>query len=91
MKQITLAYPWTDGDGTRHEPDTTLELDDLTAKQLVQDGKARPVAPAAFDPAEHNVDDVLAHLATVDDAERERVLAAEQAGKARTTITNSEG
>lgn len=88
MKKITLAYPYTDGDGTTHEPDTTLELDDVTARRLVQDGKARPVE---FDPADHNVDDVLAYLATADGAERERVLAAEQAGKARTTITNSEG
>lgn len=39
-----------------------------------------------FDPGEHSVDDVLAYLESVDEAETERVLAAEQAGKARKTI-----
>jgi hypothetical protein len=51
MKKVTLAYPYTDGDGTTHEPDTTLELDDVQAKRLVQDGKARPAdEPAQVDP-----------------------------------------
>lgn len=40
----------------------------------------------AFDPAEHNAVDVLAHLADADDTERARVLAAEAAGQARATI-----
>ncbi|MFE6079977.1 hypothetical protein [Streptomyces virginiae] len=41
---------------------------------------------ALFDPGEHNVSDVLAHLAQADDDERARVLAAEEAGEARATI-----
>lgn len=49
-----------------------------------------PPAPAgggpAFDPGEHNAPEVLAYLADADEAERERVLAAEAAGKARKGI-----
>lgn len=41
---------------------------------------------AEFDPSESNIDEVKAYLATADDAERERVLAAEEAGKARKGI-----
>lgn len=41
-----------------------------------------------FDPTAHNVDDVVAYLAGTDDAaEHARVLAAETAGKNRTTVT----
>lgn len=40
----------------------------------------------AFNPSDHNVDVVLAHLADADEAERNRVLAAEQADKKRSTI-----
>jgi hypothetical protein len=43
-------------------------------------------APSTFDPGEHTVDDVLAHLADADDDERARVLAAEETGKARKGI-----
>lgn len=43
--------------------------------------------PTAYDPADHKVDEVVDYLAAADDAERERVIQAEAAGKARTTIT----
>lgn len=57
-------------------------------------GELRTLAPlaqtggegAAFDPGEHNAPEVLAYLETADEAERERVLAAEAAGKARKGI-----
>ncbi|MER5912321.1 hypothetical protein ABT124_17955 [Streptomyces sp. NPDC001982] len=42
--------------------------------------------PAPFDPAEHNVADVLAYLGTVDRDEALRVLDAEAGGKKRSTI-----
>lgn len=45
-----------------------------------------PGAAAPFDPAGHNVVDVLAYLADADEDERARVLAAEAAGEARATI-----
>lgn len=46
-----------------------------------------PTEPAeAFDPADHNVVDVVAYLADADEDERARVLAAEAAGEARATI-----
>ncbi len=40
----------------------------------------------AFDPNKHSVAEVQAHLESADEAERERVLEAERAGKARTTL-----
>lgn len=43
--------------------------------------------PTLFDPADHKVDEVTDYLAAADDAERARVIQAEAAGKARTTIT----
>lgn len=39
-----------------------------------------------FDPSEHTVEQVEAYLETADDAERERVLAAEKEGKARKSL-----
>ncbi|MFF1790755.1 hypothetical protein ACFVX9_30360 [Kitasatospora sp. NPDC058243] len=41
-----------------------------------------------FDPNTRSVEEVLAHLADADADEQARVLAAEAAGKARTTITS---
>ena len=52
-------------------------------KPLKSSAAARP---AGFDPAEHNVDEVLAHLAGADDAEVERVKTVEAGGKGRSTI-----
>jgi trigger factor len=49
-----------------------------------------PTAMAAGDdPAAFTVAEVQAYLAGADDAEKERVLAAEAAGKNRSTITGS--
>lgn len=42
--------------------------------------------PAAFDPAAHSVAEVQDYLATADEAERDRVLAAESEGKGRSTL-----
>lgn len=39
-----------------------------------------------FNPDEHTVDEINDYLATVDDDERERVLAAEREGQARKTV-----
>ncbi|WP_224275817.1 hypothetical protein [Streptomyces sp. LS1784] len=62
-------------DGVRYRPE------DAPARP------AEPEAPAAlFDPGEHTVAEVLAHLADAADAERVRVLAAELADKARKGI-----
>lgn len=44
-----------------------------------------------FDPSAHTVTEVNAHLETATDAERARVLTAEQAGKARLGILNTWG
>lgn len=41
---------------------------------------------AAFDPSDHTVDEVNAYLADADEAERQRVLDAEAAGKGRKTV-----
>ena len=49
------------------------------------DDSARETATSAdqFDPADHNVDEVWEYLESADDAERQRVLAAERDGKNR--------
>jgi hypothetical protein len=44
--------------------------------------------PAAFDPGEHTVVEVNAHLDAADAAERERVLDAELGGNARAGVLN---
>lgn len=52
-------------------------------------GDPRPAgnAPdASYDPGEYTVRKVNDHLATVDDAERDRILKAEKKGKARAGI-----
>lgn len=47
-----------------------------------------PLKP--YDPSEHNVDEVVAHLAEVDEDEQVRIMTAEEAGKNRVTITGWE-
>ncbi|MEU1596201.1 hypothetical protein ABZ468_25915 [Streptomyces sp. NPDC005708] len=52
-------------------------------------GEKRDLTPRApFDPAEHNVKDVIAYLSTVDRDEALRVLDAEAGGNKRSTILN---
>jgi len=43
-----------------------------------------------FDPSEHTVEDVETYLETADEAETDRVLAAERAGKARKGIVGDD-
>lgn len=52
-RTVELAYP-LDVDGTRHEPDSTVELPAEKARLLVQDGRARWAdnTPAQPGPAE---------------------------------------
>jgi len=49
-----------------------------------------PADAEVFDPGEHNAPEVLAYLETADEAERERVLAVEAAGKARKGIVGDQ-
>lgn len=69
--------------------------DEVPAENVEKHGWADGVAEEAsqitglFDPSDHNVDQVLAHLATADEDERDRVLEAELAGKARTGILDA--
>jgi hypothetical protein len=65
---------------------------------LAQPGAAEPAGASASepkamaagdDPADFKVEEVQAYLAGADDAEKERVLAAEAAGKNRTSLTGS--
>lgn len=91
--KITLAYPYTDAARVEHEPDETIEVPDREGKRLIRDGLARPAvveesdpgqpAKKLFDPSAVSTNRVLSYLAKADDAERERVLAAERDGKAR--------
>lgn len=63
-----------------------VDLDTPTTDQLRDQGL---IGGPEFDPAEHNVDDVVAHLASAGPGERDRVLAAERTGKARAGVLNS--
>jgi hypothetical protein len=45
--------------------------------------------PGVYDPSLHSVAEVTAHLKVADDAERDRVIAAERAGRNRPGITGS--
>lgn len=54
-----------------------IDLDDPAAAEL---------GAVVFNPAEHKVEDVLAYLADADEAERDRVIAAEAEGQARKSI-----
>lgn len=49
------------------------------------------LAAGTFNPAEHKADEVVEHIQTADEAEAERVLAAEKSGKARKSVLNAEG
>ncbi|MBP5890640.1 hypothetical protein [Streptomyces scabiei] len=58
-------------------------------RALAEPEPEKPEEPAPaplFDPSEHDAPGVLAHLATADETETARVLAAEAAGKNRKTI-----
>lgn len=46
---------------------------------------------AEFDPGTANVDEVLKKLEKADEQERQRILAAEKKGKARSTVLNAYG
>jgi hypothetical protein len=57
------------------------------AEQPEEPAQAEKPAPQSlFDPSQHDAPTVLAHLATADETETARVLAAEAAGKNRKTI-----
>lgn len=56
-----------------------------TNSAVVGSSNAESVGAEGFDPAEHTVEDVLAHLEAHPD-ERDAVLAAERDGKARVTL-----
>lgn len=59
-------------------------------REMVRSPRWHPVEddpePTGFDPGRHSVREVRTHLDNADAAERERVLAAEANGKARSSI-----
>jgi hypothetical protein len=61
-------------------------------EQVVESGSPEPAPASApksdvFDPSDHSVVEVREYLAQADDSEKERVLASEASGKARTSLT----
>lgn len=77
------------------DPDTPTS--EQERRQAINEARRGTPAPApaaetptpggpAFDPSEHNADDVAAYLASAGPEERERVLAAERSGKARKSL-----
>jgi hypothetical protein len=64
-----------------------------TEQATADPGEPRALTPPTettpFDPSEHQAPEVLAYLKNADEAERQRVLTAEAAGKKRKTIIDS--
>lgn len=78
------------GENGSEEPEETSEdeaEDDEDDEDILGDSDEDEGKP--YDPSEHNVDDVVKHLASASDAEKSRILAAEASGKGRTTILNA--
>jgi hypothetical protein len=74
-------------------PDGILEIPDAVWAQHAWPEsvwQAIEVPRKVFDPADHTVAEVNAHLEKADDDERARVLAAERDGKARTGVLGSD-
>lgn len=79
-------------------PDEKAPSDEVQALYLKSFETPAPAAPVTesptgvplslYDPSEHNVQDVLAHLSTADENEQLRILQAEELGKNRVTITS---
>lgn len=90
----TLHVPLADKDVA---PDDILEVSDPTflahewpeTVWFVVEAPPRPV-DAAFDPSSATVDQVNAYLADANGEERDRVLAAERAGKARVGVLGTD-
>ncbi|MCI1896359.1 MAG: trigger factor [Ancrocorticia sp.] len=69
------------------EPRADAEGEESTpAEEKTAADEDKDAAEQPFDPANAKVDEVLAYVANVDDAERARVLEAEKAGKARKSL-----
>ena len=39
--RIQLAYPWTAPDGTEHDPDDVVEVDEMESRRMITEGRAR--------------------------------------------------
>ncbi|WP_086746198.1 hypothetical protein [Streptomyces scabiei] len=63
---------------------------DAPEEAVESEESEEPASQQLFDPSEHDAPSVLAHLATADETESARVLAAEAAGKNRKTIMGKE-
>jgi hypothetical protein len=69
-----------------------VEVDPSTPTRVEAERAAEAeafVAATAFDPAAHPVEEVVEHIATADEDEKARVLAAEKASKARKTVLDA--
>lgn len=54
---VTLAYPLTvevDGEVVVHQPDETIEVDDVKGRRLIHDGKARAAAVEDVEQDQHD-------------------------------------
>lgn len=68
------------------------EVDPSTPTRVEADRQAEAdayLAAVSFDPSAHKADEVVEHIQTADEAEAERVLAAEKSGKARKTVLDA--
>jgi hypothetical protein len=87
-RKDSSAYPDADATGAKVQEIYNSLFSDQPLRPSPATETPSGVPIKLYDPAEKNVDEVKAHLATVDEAEQERILAAEKAGKNRVTITS---
>lgn len=80
------TYSLTSPDGNTYPTDSVLLRQRLLGQGYTEKTPPAAVQGGVFDPSEHTVADVTAHLSDADDAERERVLAIERDGKARSGV-----
>ncbi|WP_104088011.1 hypothetical protein [Arthrobacter sp. GMC3] len=91
---VVVGVTFTDGVG---ESDDVASLEYFGRQGYkVECEAAKDNADDPFDPAKHNVDEVLAYVAAINDADSEahdaevvRILEAERAGKDRKSITEA--
>lgn len=69
-----------------HKAGALVRFDPVSAASLIDRGVAEAVEVEEFDPSQHDVKAVNNYLRAASPSERHRVLAAERAGKARTTV-----
>lgn len=85
----THGHLFAEPETTAHRPGVLRATEQATADPGEKRSLASP-AGGEFDPGEHTAPEVIEYLKGASQEERARVLAAEQAGKARATVLGTD-